>query len=143
MMLSGVELTCPRDDCRVTFEVHAELREKAIEKGQSVYCPNGHSIIWNGGKSRAVLEAEKRAEEAERQVKREREWRGGVEEDYFDADRRCSELAAMLRRCPICGHRSRKIIVERARAELVSHLVGKHGIEISAYMEQTIEEATS
>lgn len=148
MMLAGVELTCPTKTCRVTFEVPAELRQKAIDKGQSVYCPNGHEIVWNNGKSRAERKAEERAEEAERRYKDAEAEEERAYTELHEERQRLAELAAMLRRCPICGHRSRKQIVERARAELMHHLVEKHkvgdgprGLDFTPTMREICEEA--
>lgn len=126
------QLTCPTRDCRITFEVPAELKAKAVEKGQAVHCPNGHRIVW--------------PEQSDVDVERKRtEFQKGVTERYrdlyHDKDWELREVRRLLKTCPGCGWRSRRRNIETIRADMAQHLSEKHGMTITEELEEALRDA--
>ena len=75
--------------CGIPFAITAEFEKRRREDHKDFYCPNGHSLVFNGPSEseRRAKEAEKRAERLERQVQAEKDrvqfWR-----DEHDATKR-------------------------------------------------------
>lgn len=122
-------LTCPTASCRITFEVPAGLKNRAIRDGQTVFCPNGHRIIWP---KQSDLDVERKNTEHERKVK------SRYQDLFHDAAAERNELLRLVRTCPACGWRSKRRIVEKIRADFAQHLSEQHGLAITEELEESL-----
>jgi len=60
-------LDCP--DCGVVFAITLAYEDRRREDGAQFYCPNGHTMSWDGkAKEDQVARERKRAQELERQL---------------------------------------------------------------------------
>lgn len=123
-------ITCPREDCRIHYAVPASMVARAKRDGQSILCPNGHTVYWPGESVEDKLK--KRVEDHEQMEERAYE--------QLNAERDESrELLRMLRECPACGWRSRKLRPDRVRADFAQHLSERHSLAIVGDLAEQLE----
>lgn len=48
MNIDIVQETCCADGCGVPFWIHKELQERLVSTKRSFFCPNGHSMSYQG-----------------------------------------------------------------------------------------------
>ncbi len=121
-------LDCPQ--CGEVFGLQASLVDLRRRDGQSFCCPHGHSMSYPLGKSlqqRALEEAQRRAEVAEREAQRQRDAREWAEKQARGANIAASKAKAAHRRlqhrveCGVCPY------CRRTLQQLAAHMKAKHG----------------
>lgn len=120
LTLETVECTCG-----IVFAIPQRLLKKRRNDGECFYCPLGHSLVFNAGKSSAEVLRER--------LRLERDWHAGTQARLDQerahsravrgvATRRKNELARVKKRvvngvCPCCG---------RTFKQLARHMSAKH-----------------
>ncbi len=119
--------------CGVEFGLTDDLHARRRKDGQAFVCPNGHSNVYQPSQDeKRIAELEKRIRLDERVIDEWRERWNGI---YSQRE----NLIGALKECivPGCAWRSRRQIsrddvhmgrgIERARRDLIEHLVHDHG----------------
>lgn len=122
-------ITCPNEHCRITFSIPDGLKQRAIEDGQTVRCPNGHSMSWPGQSD---------VEKERKRTEHERDMRDNVEQYLYDSQDEVRDLRQLLRTCPACGWQSKRRRTDRIRADFAQHLSERHGLAVTEDLEEAL-----
>ncbi len=120
-------MVCPWAECSIAYAIPEQLRAKAQQEGNgkiSWYCPNGHSVTYNGPGEEDKLREEKIRLEARLSMERRHAGRLSAERDQFKASAAAHKgVATKLKKrvangvCPCC---------KRTFKDLARHMEGQH-----------------
>lgn len=124
-----VEWACPHRGCAAIVVLHQATDAKYRKTGETFYCPNGHDLSFNGGRTAD----QKRIEELERDLRRTRESRDNYKE----------RLDIAVRTCPWVGC---AFVAAEAptwdRRALHTHMRARHGMPTLAVVQAQEAQAS-
>jgi septal ring factor EnvC (AmiA/AmiB activator) len=115
--------------CHIVFAMPSHMLARVRKTGETFYCPSGHSLVYNGGKSKAEKEAERLREMLEQANRSKTQLVADINEMYEEkkkveiqlkrtktiAKKTMTRIHAGV--CPCC---------ERTFQNLARHMAAKH-----------------